>query len=125
MERHQDDLHNHLCRTLRLDSSDADDAIQQTWLKVFSGDCLHQDGRSFKSWLYRIAINNALYAMRHRRKHVELSGDFVSAESSPLDRLIAIEECAELRYCIWLDEASAENPQEAMQVFDALYPFLR
>jgi RNA polymerase sigma factor (sigma-70 family) len=72
--RHSTKIHRTLCRITR-HSQDAEDALQDTFLKVH----LHLsgfDGRSkFSTWLTRIAINSALMVLRKRRRCPQLSMD--------------------------------------------------
>jgi len=55
---------------------DAEDAIQEAWMKAY----MHLntfDGRAkFSTWLTRIAINSALMTLRRRRAHPETSMDW-------------------------------------------------
>jgi RNA polymerase sigma factor (sigma-70 family) len=55
---------------------DAEDAIQDAWMKAF----MHLntfDGRAkFSTWLTRIAINSALMTLRKKRAHPETSMDW-------------------------------------------------
>src|SRR5277367_5294936 len=55
---------------------DAEDAIQDAWMKAY----MHLntfDGRSkFSTWLTRIAINSALMILRKKRAHPETSMDW-------------------------------------------------
>src|ERR1700751_5122505 len=56
-------------------TEDAEDILQDSWMRVF----IHIrsfDGRSeFSTWLTRIAVNSALTMIRSRRKHREVSLD--------------------------------------------------
>jgi RNA polymerase sigma-70 factor (ECF subfamily) len=62
-------------RTLAItkNRADAEDALQETFLKAYS--CLHQfQGRaSFYAWLQRIAVNSSLMILRRRRVRCEVS----------------------------------------------------
>jgi RNA polymerase sigma-70 factor (ECF subfamily) len=64
-----------LRRTLAItkNRADAEDALQETFLKAYS--CLHQfQGRaSFYTWLQRIAVNSSLMILRRRRVRCEVS----------------------------------------------------
>jgi RNA polymerase sigma-70 factor (ECF subfamily) len=65
-DRHSAMLHKSLLRFLR-NSDDAQDAVQEAFLKAF----VHLNGfegkAKFSSWLMRIAINCALMEMRRKR----------------------------------------------------------
>jgi RNA polymerase sigma-70 factor, ECF subfamily len=60
---------------------DAEDVLQDTWMKTF----VHLntfDGRSkFSTWLTRIAINSALMTLRSRRAHPETSMEMKDGET--------------------------------------------
>ena len=72
--RHSRKIFNIMYRVTR-NRQDAEDALQDAFLKAF----LHLksfDGRSsFSTWLTRIAINSALMILRKRRSHPEVSMD--------------------------------------------------
>jgi RNA polymerase sigma factor (sigma-70 family) len=54
---------------------DAEDVLQDTWIKAFLNISAF-DGRSaFSTWVTRIAINSALMKLRKRRWHMETSLD--------------------------------------------------
>src|SRR5262245_39281123 len=53
--------------------SDADDVLQEAFLRAYRG-LPNFDGRAeFGTWLYRIVINAALNHLRARRRHAELA----------------------------------------------------
>jgi len=61
--------------------ADAEDVIQEAWMKAF----IHLnkfDGRAkFSTWLARIAINSALMALRRRRSRPEAPIEFTDGEN--------------------------------------------
>jgi RNA polymerase sigma-70 factor (ECF subfamily) len=61
--------------TITRNREDAEDAMQDAFLRAYKA--LHNfEGRSsFQSWLTRIAINSALLILRKRRAHPEISFD--------------------------------------------------
>ena len=72
--RHSDTAFRSAYRILR-NRDDAEDTLQDAWMKAF----VHLktfDGRSkFSTWLTRIAINSALMVLRRKRSHPETSID--------------------------------------------------
>jgi RNA polymerase sigma-70 factor (ECF subfamily) len=70
--RHSDTAFRSAYRILG-NRDDAEDTLQDAWMKAF----VHLktfDGRSkFSTWLTRIAINSALMVLRRRRSHPEIS----------------------------------------------------
>ena len=86
------------------DAAEASDATQEVFLKVFRGIRNFRRGSSLKTWLYRIAVREALnhrrWWFRHRRREVLLEAppgsdqptpDFASNDESPFDRMAARE----------------------------------
>jgi len=61
------------------DTSDAADASQEVFLKAFKGIRSFRQGSSLKTWLYRIAIREALnhrrWFKRHLQKNVSIDAD--------------------------------------------------
>src|SRR5438046_10198992 len=61
------------------DTSDAADGTQEVFLKAFRGIRNFRQGSSLKTWLYRIAIREALnhkrWFKRHVQKNVSLDAD--------------------------------------------------
>jgi RNA polymerase sigma-70 factor (ECF subfamily) len=62
---------------------DAEDAIQDAWMKVYMHLNTFDCRAKFSTWLTRIAINSALMALRRKRAHPETSMDWsVDGETS-------------------------------------------
>ncbi len=59
-------LYRHLLRMLE-DPQDAEDALQETFLKAYRSLDTFQGRASLSTWLYRIATNEALMHLRRRR----------------------------------------------------------
>jgi RNA polymerase sigma factor (sigma-70 family) len=72
--RHSKKIFNTMYRITR-NRQDAEDALQDAFLKAFV-HLKNFDGRSaFSTWLTRIAINSALMILRRKRAHPEISMD--------------------------------------------------
>ena len=102
VRRHQRPLWRMARRYLRNDA-DASDVTQQAFVRAFRGLDRFRGAASFRSWLYRIAINLALNHLRdHAREapHVLGEGDGGSAGATGPMRIIEGEEQAELRAAI-------------------------
>ncbi len=54
---------------------DAEDALQDTFLRAYMALHTFEERSSFYSWVTRIAINSALMILRRRRMHPEVSFD--------------------------------------------------
>jgi RNA polymerase sigma-70 factor (ECF subfamily) len=53
--------------------SDAEDIVQETYLKAYRGYASFKEGTNLKAWLYRILTNTFINAYRARRRHPEES----------------------------------------------------
>jgi RNA polymerase sigma-70 factor (ECF subfamily) len=86
------------------DTADAADAAQEVFLKAFKGIRQFRQGSSLKTWLYRIAIREALnhrrWFKRHLQKNVSIDAqpeegfaqiDVADLSATPFDRLAAQE----------------------------------
>jgi RNA polymerase sigma-70 factor (ECF subfamily) len=54
---------------------DAEDALQDAFLRAYSSICKFEGRSSIYSWLTRIAVNSALTILRERRAHPEILFD--------------------------------------------------
>lgn len=77
LERYQQPVFNLVSRLLR-DSDDACDVVQEVFLKVFRKIGTFRGDSTLKTWIYRIAVNEAhnhsRWNGRHRRQEVGLEG---------------------------------------------------
>jgi len=86
------------------DTSDAADGTQEVFLKAFRGIRCFRQGSSLKTWLYRIALREALnhkrWFKRHLQKNVSIDAEAEEGHSpieiedlgaTPFDRLVAHE----------------------------------
>jgi len=75
--RFQQPIYNLVCRLLR-DPGDACDVVQDVFLKIFRRIGSFRGDSSLKTWIYRIAVNEAhnhsRWDGRHRRQEVDLDG---------------------------------------------------
>lgn len=67
-------LHKKIVSIMR-NPADADDVLQETFLRVYLALHTFEGRSSFYSWLTRIAINTALMTLRKRRTHPEILFD--------------------------------------------------
>lgn len=51
--------------------ADAEDAVQETFLRVYRGAASFRGGAAFSTWVYRILINSCYDAMRRSRRRAE------------------------------------------------------
>ena len=64
--------------------SDAEDAVQETFLKVIRGAASFRGSARFSTWVYRILLNACYDAGRRRRRRPE-GGEAVDASGARLD----------------------------------------
>jgi RNA polymerase sigma-70 factor (ECF subfamily) len=76
--RFQQPVYNLVCRLLN-DPSDASDIAQEVFIKIFRKINAFRGDSSLKTWIYRIAVNEAYnyqrWFKRHRRQEVGLEGE--------------------------------------------------
>lgn len=81
---YQQPVYNLVLRLLN-DPADANDVVQEVFLKVFRKIGAFRGESSLKTWIYRVAVNEAYnyqrWFSRHRKQEVELESD----EPSGLD----------------------------------------
>ncbi len=77
IQRYQTSVYNLVYRLLD-DPEDAPDVLQEVFLKVFRKISAFRAQASLKTWIYRIAVNEALNHrrsfLRHRRQEIALGG---------------------------------------------------
>ena len=81
VNRYQERLYWHI-RRIVIDHDDADDVLQNTFIKAFENlDKFREDSQLF-TWLYRIATNESLSFLKKKKKNVFVSMDDVSRQLS-------------------------------------------
>jgi RNA polymerase sigma-70 factor (ECF subfamily) len=105
-------------------SQDAEDILQETFLKAFRGIKSFDGRASLSTWLYRIAINESL--MQLRRKHPEMisieePGDPDTGDQEPLQIVdwccMPERELMSSEAKKWLDQAIEKLPAGLRAVF--------
>jgi RNA polymerase sigma-70 factor (ECF subfamily) len=75
IQRYQQPVYNLVCR-LSDDPSEAPDIVQEVFLKVFRNVRAFRGNSSLKTWIYRIAVNEAYnhhrWFSRHHRREIAL-----------------------------------------------------
>lgn len=69
MMKYQEPLYWHI-RRLVVSHDDAQDATQETFVRIYRSFDLYRGDCSFRSWIYRIATNEALRIISKRRQEV-------------------------------------------------------
>jgi RNA polymerase sigma-70 factor (ECF subfamily) len=79
------------CLKILADRQLAEDVVQETFLKVQQHARSIQRNESFRSWIFRIARNEALMQLRKRRLDGQLNDASVWSEETPHEQLVALE----------------------------------
>jgi RNA polymerase sigma-70 factor (ECF subfamily) len=76
-ERMKSIAYNHLGNV-----SDAEDAVQETFLKVHRAASTYTGEAAFSSWLYRVLINTCYDALRKKRRRIQETpiDDFITSD---------------------------------------------
>jgi RNA polymerase sigma-70 factor (ECF subfamily) len=82
-ERRQREIFTHCFRMCNGDRDKASDAFQDTFVKVFTKRELFTDTANGRAWLYRIATNTCLNALRYDRRHPKEALDVAQPEINP------------------------------------------
>lgn len=66
----------HLCR----DAADADDLVQETYIKALSNFASYQAGTNCRAWLFRILTNTFFNMRRSRKRHNPIDSEMPELE---------------------------------------------
>jgi RNA polymerase sigma-70 factor (ECF subfamily) len=91
VRRYEGELYGYLRRYLG-DRDLADDVFQNTFLQLYTKIHQYEAGRPVKPWLYAIATNQAIDAMRRQARHqtVRLSTEAESAGDADMPHLLTL-----------------------------------
>lgn len=113
LRRHYDRVHA-VCRRIAGATRDADDAAQETMIRVVRSLDRFDGRASFGTWIYRIATNTALDELRKRKRRPQLhvsDDDDTRVLDGPVDQL-AHRQIDSVADRITIDDALAELPDE-------------
>ncbi len=123
VRRYQRELYGYLRRYLG-DADLAEDVFQTTFLQVFSKAGQFEAGRPVRPWLYAIATNQAIDAMRKAGRRPAVSLEQVEVESEGENR--GLIDMLEARESDPFDHADAAETRELVRAcVDRLPDFLR
>jgi RNA polymerase sigma-70 factor (TIGR02960 family) len=86
-DRHRRELHVH-CYRMLASFTDADDAVQETFLRAWKHRDAFEPGTNPRAWLYKIATNTCLDAIRRGNRRPPAAGVEVSWLQPYPDRLL-------------------------------------
>jgi RNA polymerase sigma-70 factor, ECF subfamily len=112
LRRHYDRVHG-VCRRIVGATRDADDAAQETMIRIVRGLGAFDGRSSFSTWVYRIATNTALDELRRRsrRPHLHLVDDDDGIRHEQVDEL-AYRRVDAVVDRMAIDDALAELPDD-------------
>ena len=76
--------------------SDAEDAVQDAFIRAYRGLPQFRGAARFSSWLYRIVVNESVRMMRSRHgavEDVDLDSECASSEHMDTERALMVREC--------------------------------
>jgi RNA polymerase sigma-70 factor (ECF subfamily) len=79
------------CLKILADRQLAEDVVQETFFKVQQHAQSIQRNESFRSWIFRIARNEALMQIRKRRQNGQINDEMVWEEDTPHQQFVALE----------------------------------
>lgn len=90
VDRYQKVVYNVAYRVVG-NKPDAEDVAQTVFLKVYENLSTYNPRYQFFSWLYRIAVNEAVNAKKRLHKSVELTEDSILSPTTPFDGAVAMD----------------------------------
>ncbi|MCI1741311.1 MAG: sigma-70 family RNA polymerase sigma factor [Prevotella sp.] len=105
-------------RRIVLIHEDADDVLQNTFLKIWSKWSQFQGKSNLSTWIYRIAINEAIDYLRRKKNLIEISSD---DDLSVANHLLADDYFDGDEAEALLQEAIARLPEVQRTVFNLRY----
>jgi len=124
VRRYERELYGYLRRYLG-DSDLAEDVFQNTFLQLFIKKSQYEIGRPVRPWLYTIATNQAIDALRRANRHQTLSLD-QNQKELPDGEVRSLLELLETRGPGPVDQAQGEERRERVRAaVDRLPDFLR
>ena len=89
-ERNKNGVYTY-CVRLLADSAAAEDATQDSFMKMFEGIRSIRQPELFRAWLFRIARNEALLRIRKTRKNGQIDDEAVWDSDTPHERFVTNE----------------------------------
>jgi RNA polymerase sigma-70 factor (ECF subfamily) len=118
MRKYQERLYWHI-RRMVVSHDDADDLLQNVFIKVWNHLADFKENAQLYTWLYRIATNECLTFLQQQKKHSSVS--LSDVESGLADKLKA-ESNYDIHKLEWkLQEAILQLPEKQRAVFNLRY----
>jgi RNA polymerase sigma-70 factor, ECF subfamily len=117
MQKYKQPVYWHI-RRLVVAHDDAQDAAQETFIRIFRSFDQYRDGSSFRAWIFRIATNEALRLIASRRQEqVSLEADGNEAINVVADNYVDYSDLEAVR----LQEAILALPVKQQTAFNLRY----
>jgi len=116
--KYQEPLYWHIRRMVHI-HQDADDVIQNTFIKVYKHIRKFKQDSKLYTWLYRIATNESITFIQKKRKHLKISGEL--NEITLMQQLKADDYFDGNEAQVKLIAAIAKLPMRQKQVFNMRY----
>ncbi len=118
LQLYQKPLYNHI-RNMVLNHDDADDVLQNTFMKIYSNLSNFKGESKLFSWMYRIATNEAISFMQQRAKKQGISNEEVQQKA--INKLESDVYFDGNEIQLKLQNAIATLPEKQMIVFKMKY----
>jgi len=97
IDRYEKRLLRYIQRVLYISKEDAEDILQEVFIKAYRNINGYDSKYSFSSWIYRIAHNEAISFLRKQKRSIESSNDMDIFDTLPSDESIEDNFLVELR----------------------------
>lgn len=115
VNRYMEKVYHH-CRSICGNHEDADDAAQNTFIKMWQNLEKFRGDSQFYTWLYRIATNESLTVIRKKKPDISLDDLLPNAE--PMGEITGL---SENQATFLLEKAVAALPLKQRLVFNLKY----
>lgn len=105
-----------LSMSILKNEQDSEDAVQETFIRVYDNLSKFREESSLQTWIYRICINQCLYMLRKNKKHKKLVS-FGNFEG--LEYLLNLIEHDEIPEKLLLEKESRR--EDIKQIYHAIY----
>lgn len=115
VNRYMERVYHH-CRSICGNHDDADDAAQNTFIRVWQSLGKFRGDSQFYTWLYRIATNESLTVIRKKKPNISL--DDLLPHAEPMGEISGL---SENQTALLLEKAIAALPIKQRLVFNLRY----
>lgn len=106
------DMLYRLCLIMLKNESDAEDAVQETYIKYFQKASAFESNEHQKAWLIRVATNKCRDTLRFRLRHPQIDDEDINklvSDSSNSGIPEALPMSRQLTKLIWMSQLMAIN----------------